>query len=137
MLLLEMPGEEMMTGDPAAFLTAQLDKLEATAHEVLPRRGWSAGQALAMPDALTSDDERIWVLDDDYKHNTLVVDVRFVLDLVAAHRKILELHKANSFGECFLCGWSDGYEHVNNETWPCDTIKLLAQGYGWAPEETT
>lgn len=108
-----------MSDDPAAFLAVQLDKLEATANEVLPRRRWNAGPA----DALTPADERIWVLDDDYKHNTLVVDERFVLDLVAAHRKILELLEA----------MDDEGERCNQSM----IRELLAQGYGWTPEEAT
>jgi hypothetical protein len=141
--------------DPAAWLAAELDKLEATAHEVLPQRRWNAGlpvpraEHLVMPDALAPDDERIWVLDDDYKHNTLVADERFVLDLVGAHRAILELHKpkmvdfSTGYDDpgwrqmCGNCYAGDQYWTASgvSDAWPCPTIQLLAQAFGWTCEE--
>lgn len=63
--------------DLVAFLKDRLDELQWVAESVTAHtdQGW---------------DPPVWVQDDDYKHNTLIVDKTWLLADVAAKRQIIE-----------------------------------------------
>lgn len=108
---------------PVEFIERKLAMVEKVAKE----EAWKVDKYRGTQ---SPDDEPIYCIDDDY-HHPLVGDELLVIDLAAATRKILDVHKANSFGDCFTCGWSDGYEQVGNDPFPCATVKALATGWGW------
>jgi hypothetical protein len=62
-----------------------------------------------------------------------------VLRRVAADRQILAEH-ANDYGDCAACGRpseeTNGRGHHFHEAvpWPCRTVLLLAEAYGWTEE---
>jgi len=61
-------------------------------------------------------------------------DPHSVLQRITAERKQLDLHR-NELGKCAECG--QGYELMDwGPDFPCATVRLLAEGYGWT-EETT
>lgn len=64
-----------MSSDLVTFLRARLDEDEQVARQVTMCEG---------------DDPSLWVLDDDYKHDTLVIDSARVLAEVAAKRRMVE-----------------------------------------------
>jgi hypothetical protein len=74
-------------------------------------------------------------------------DPAHVLRMVAAHRKLAGVHKPMdpSWTEvrlnrrieplkCNVCAEWDEYEAPVHVPWPCDTLKALAEAYGWTPE---
>lgn len=69
-------------------------------------------------------------------------DPAAVLRRVAADRQILAEH-ANDRGDCRVCAgeadYSDDAEgnrewHRSAELWPCQTVRLLAEAWGWTEE---
>lgn len=65
-------------------------------------------------------------------------DPSAVLRRVAAERQILAEH-ADASGECRVCaaeGTVGASTFLGNVPWPCRTVLLLAQAWGWE-EETT
>ena len=59
-------------------------------------------------------------------------DPAAVLRRIAADRKTLDLHQ-NVAGKCDECG--RGYELSDwGPDFPCATVRLLAEGYGWTEE---
>jgi hypothetical protein len=61
-------------------------------------------------------------------------DPDHVLRMVAAHRKLLEMHKpgGDQGDDCLgCCVGMNRWEDLIYDYWPCDTIKLLAGAYGW------
>ncbi|MGW9031491.1 DUF6221 family protein [Streptomyces sp. NPDC055722] len=56
-------------------------------------------------------------------------DPAAVLRRITADRKLLDLHQ-NVNGKCWECG--QGYELTDwGPDFPCTTVRLLAEGYGW------
>lgn len=114
--------------DLVTFLQARLDEDEQVAQQVTP---------------LPGPGPTMWVLDDDYKHNTLVIDASRVLADVTAKRAIVALHTGHhecvtwrrhstvlepddEFGEPRTSTTlvSPGYIHENDPT-----LRLLASVY--------
>lgn len=62
-----------------------------------------------------------------------------VLRRVAADRQILAEH-ANDYGDCTACGRpseetnSRGHPFFTEVEWPCRTVRLLGEAYGWTEE---
>lgn len=119
-----------------AWLVTQLNELEATARAASPGP-WRAtaehDEVIAVDDvtvaegfALSGQQLRATV---DY---IVANDPQSVLDLVAAERAMLELHRDAGSGRnygyvehaCAVCGIADSYAMP----WPCDTLRLLASG---------
>lgn len=109
------------------WLRGVLDELEATAR----RAGSVADHADLFVESVGAD---------------LVIGREAVLADITAKRAIIDLHVPDSFGNCVICGWDDGYaqEPVIHDPHPCDTIRLLASasahcsGYrdAWRPQTT-
>lgn len=58
-----------------------------------------------------------------------------VLCRCAADRKLLELHSPHN-GNCRTClEWSETEYHHLPVPFPCDTFRVLAEGYGWTEGE--
>jgi len=56
-----------------------------------------------------------------------------VLRRIAADRKLLDLHR-DDLGKCAECG--QGYELMDwGPDFPCATVRLLAEGWGWTEGE--
>ena len=152
MLQPELSGEEMMTGDPAAFLAAQLDKLEATAKAAHPGP-WRVVHDYYGPQVQSEVDGSDICDERDHDHHASYATGEplrrgdcdhialwgpdTVLRHIDAARKQLLLHAVlftgpdESWPVCSCC--DDGYQQQLD--WPCPTIELLAQGYGWSSDE--
>lgn len=79
----------------------------------------------------TADDKPLYEFDDDY-HHPLTGDPLAIIRLAEATRKLLELHEGEH--ECPSDPeWYRAYV-VDGEL--CETVKLLAQGWGWKEEQT-
>lgn len=111
-----------MTG-PVEFMLRKLAMVDKVAKE----EAWKVDKIRATQ---SPDDEPIYCVDDDYYH-PLVGDELLVIDLAAATRKLLEVHKANILGDCYVCSLTDGYEPSVHAEFPCVTVKALATGWGW------
>lgn len=112
--------------DVAAFLKDRLDELQ-----------WVAESVTA--DTAQDWDPPVWVQDDNYKHNTLIVDKTWLFADVAAKRQIIDEH-ANGWegwedpptqediesAYCVRCEDRDRHDAMR---WPCRTLKLLALPY--------
>jgi Family of unknown function (DUF6221) len=135
--------------DPAAYLAAALDTAEATAQAAVRKTGvweWScAHEGMETPPPshdlcarLGGCGEEIDLHDDgghtvEQAAHIAANDPAQVLRMVAAHRKLTELHGRRQLAQHEWFG-SDtpGAECVECEqSWPCDTIQLLAGAYGW------
>lgn len=116
-----------MTHPMLSWLNSCLDADEAIANEVSGRHEEHPGPG-------------VWVHDDDYRHDSLMVTKRAVLADVAAKRLILAEHPpVETFSggpDCWRC-----WDHIEPKRWPCDTIRILASAYrhrtdydpAWAP----
>lgn len=111
--------------DLTAWLRACLDDDERVANEAGPNE---------------LDDSRLFVLDDDYRHDKVIIPVARVLDEIDVKRRIIEAHSPHPDGgmgwhpdggydtidqACRTCGTPDEYATA----WPCHTIRLLAVPY--------
>ncbi|MEU4296400.1 DUF6221 family protein [Kitasatospora aureofaciens] len=54
-------------------------------------------------------------------------DPAAVLRRIAADRQILDQHQPVWADACTTCGTAEEYP----VPWPCQTVRLLAEGYGW------
>jgi hypothetical protein len=62
-------------------------------------------------------------------------DPASVLRRIGGERKLLARHSDNGYGNCSEC--SQGYECTDwGPRAPCDTVRDLAEGYGWTGETT-
>lgn len=108
--------------DPAAYLAAALDAAEATANAAAD--GWGYLWYTDLGNVL-SPAKATHVADNSPEH---------VLRLVAAHRKLLAMHVpgGDKGDDCLgCCEGMNRYEELIYDWWPCPTIKLLAEAYGW------
>lgn len=98
--------------DPAAFLAAALYEVKVTA--VTAAQGFE------------------WAL---HEHNQANRPAH-VIRVRTAHHKLAELHKRRQLAQHEWFGSvTPGAECTECErSWPCDTIRILAEAYGWTPE---
>lgn len=68
--------------DLPTFLLARLAEMEAPAIEVRDKVAWRR-------EVLGADDAVVWVIDDDYRHDTLGVRHQWVLADIASKRRII------------------------------------------------
>lgn len=68
--------------DLTAFLLARLAEMEAPAIEVRDKVAWRR-------EVLGADDTMVWVIDDDYRHDTLGVRHQWVLADIEAKRHMI------------------------------------------------
>ena len=127
-----------MTPDLLAWLTTAMDAAQQDA-EAAAERAWSPRWDY---------DDLVHEVRDLNNGNTLadiylpeigafVVanDPAAALRRIAADRKLIAEHAQYSLpdgseiDECRVCGGS-------NEAWPCPTLRILAEGYGWTEEVT-
>lgn len=133
-----------MTG-PVEFLEAAHGRAEQTVDR-LRNELWWIGNARhievytssAKADRIKFDsigvDGRDVTVTDAIQHALLAASPIDLQRRVAAERKQLALHQ-NVAGKCDECG--RGYELGNwGPDFPCTTVRLLAEGWGWT-EETT
>ena len=79
-----------------------------------------------------------WPSGDQAQHIALH-DPAAVLRRVAADRQILAEH-ANDSGDCAACGRpseetnSRGFAFFAEVPWPCRTVRLLAEAWGWTED---
>lgn len=111
-------AEAVMTHPLVEFIHSCLDADERIANEVSGLYEDSPGPG-------------VWVHDDDYRHDSLMVTKRAVLDDVAAKRAILDQHRFYLGGGAReqLCQTCGGEGVMNVVSWPCNTIRLLASAY--------
>jgi uncharacterized protein DUF6221 len=151
-----------MSSDPVAWLRARLDEAEATARaagEPWDREGAGQWTSECQHSAWDDEDEPvheyctvvtgdIHIYDegghDEYQATHIAFwDPATVLRMVEADRRLLELHrdKGDSPGYtesgygyidhcCATCGVFGEY----GVPWPCATIKIRAQAWGWIEE---
>jgi hypothetical protein len=150
-----------MTADIARWLADKLAEVEATAraaavvcnvfhedgHETKPNWSVYHQTVVIAGEEWRQTDDMVCNADDapDYADHIAAWDPETVLRHVAASRKILELHgqmdpvsaEARVYplktDFCDVCvNWDEGdYEGPPPVAWPCDTVKLLAQMWGW------
>jgi hypothetical protein len=125
--------------DPAAYLAAALDRVEATA-EAAGSEAWklfSLDPDESVISLAKSGDDVAEVIGDhpsEYAAHIAANDPAHVLRLVAAHRKLLAMHVpgGDKGDDCLgCCEGMNRYEDLIYDWWPCPTIKLLAGAYGW------
>ena len=101
-----------MTDDLVAFLREKLAATERIARQVTVHDG---------------DGEPLWVLDDDYKHDTLVVEASWVLADVEAKRAIVD--------RCATLLREHDLDCFDGTTLAGDVLRALAGAYrdrdGW------
>jgi hypothetical protein len=121
------------------WLQAKLARVEETARAA----GGDAWAVAADGDTVALYDSRRepvvydegWPSEAQQQHIALH-DPTAVLRQVAAARAILDEH-ANDYGDCTVCARasdeSDGRGSAFHEPlpWPCRTVLLLAEGWGW------
>lgn len=131
--------------DPAAYLAAVLDTAERTALDasITNGREWTFYRGpidnalitgnldgpfscvVAFDEGAPSEPQAAHIAANDPAH---------VLRLVAAHRKLLAMHVpgGDKGDDCLgCCEGMNRYEELIYDWWPCPTIKLLAEAYGW------
>lgn len=107
--------------DIAEFLTARVDEDEAVAREAGPSRVQDGFHELG-------------VLDDDYRHATVVISSERLLAEVAAKRAIVDLH-----GRAHECVGYYSAGDINTSAWcvaavDCDALRVLARVYADHPD---
>ncbi len=116
---------------PAELLRAAIEETERTASAVASG-SWSAyleggddGWAVESSDGALS----FTVGDQAMAWHAALNDPRAVLRRCAVDRKLLALHAPCDYNMgCAVC---DGEDYVSGRaTYPCETVKLLAEGYG-------
>jgi hypothetical protein len=142
-----------MTADLAAFLTARLDEIKQTARAATPGP-WQVDDP-SYPEAIVNYDghdvasggrwggeARIFNCDADAVHIALH-DPAFVLANVAAKKAIIKAHDYGWISlapgkpeepACSVCAGPGGRRWA---TWPCRTLRLLAQPFRDHPEWST
>ena len=144
--------------EPATYLVEKLDELEATAKAAAEERPppWRFVKAGSYSGVVASATGDLWdcegsdslCMDETVAAHVALNDPATALRHIAATRRLLELHKPKMFdfstgydepGRRQMCGHcytaDDQYFNVSG-AWPCPTIELLAQGYGWTPPAT-
>jgi hypothetical protein len=123
--------------NPAEFLATRLDEESAVAEEIKAASKREGGWIYSIDIRTVEGDTTTTI------RKVKVYNPDEVLSLVAAHRRIAELHTGSH--ECACYSKRDGvmdYDEIDNCVWvaeynePCSTLELLAQAYGWT-EETT
>lgn len=143
--------------DPAAYLAAALDEAEATARaaaeECAPPWKSYPGKGIVehsgpVPnyEGVFEREDQLWdsegcteswrrlCMDETVAKHVAVNDPAHALRVVAAHRKLLASHRPGGWqdSECQECvHGADHYGDLLRESWPCDTVKILAEAYGW------
>jgi hypothetical protein len=135
--------------DPAVWLTARLDEIEAAAnaaaHEAPSPWRRVGGLVEHSGAADYQKDQGLWdsegcrdgrlCMTDAVAEYVALHDPASVLLLVAALRKLLELHREwvtyIPQGVCDTCCPEGSTRPVG---WPCPTVRVLAEGYGWVEE---
>ena len=130
--------------DPAEFLKAALDAAEATANAAAeiwlgpdgvqrkPERFvYGDSAAVIAGENWTHTDDMVCNADDDVDNATHIAanDPAHVLRMVTAHRKLLGLHE----GEHECPSGPETYRAYVLDGESCDTVKFLAEAYGWTP----
>lgn len=113
--------------DLADWLLEQIAEDERRAHEVSGKDDLWNGEHLDL-----------WVIDDDYKHNTLGITRRRVLAECAAKQRILERHRPRVAVEGphegqLICGSSHGDDEYYAIGWPCADVMDMASVYAERP----
>lgn len=68
-------------------------------------------------------------------------DPAAVLRRITADRQLLELHQDDGCRDCTICAKPSeetnelGYSFHDPLPYPCDVVRLLAEGYGWSDED--
>lgn len=106
------------------FVQRKLAMVDAVAKE-------EAAKVEHLAAVATEDDEPLYVYDDDYWHPVLG-DALAIIRLAEATRKLLELHE----GEHECPSGPEWYRAYVVDGELCETVKLLAQGWGWTAEQT-
>lgn len=146
--------------DAVAWLVAELDRVEELARAACPARGpVPGGEVWSVEEYVPSSSDAVqtgaWVVTGPDGENGVAFvqgdrrarhivrhDPAVVLRRVAADRQILAEH-ANDRGDCRVCAgeadYSDDAEgnrewHRSAELWPCRTVLLLAEAWGWTEE---
>jgi hypothetical protein len=150
--------DKTLTG-PAEYLAAALDTAEATALDASTQQGpdwtfhpdnidralitgsgyagYTFGDVVSYDEGAPSEHQAEHIAANDPSH---------VLRVIAAHRKLAELHspmdavaaKARvlppGISLCNVCvaDTEPCYDGPPPLSWPCDTVKVLAEAYGWA-----
>ncbi|WP_448333522.1 DUF6221 family protein [Streptomyces sp. DSM 41534] len=94
---------------------------------------------------VSTDSNGIWFqcLSEEIAEHVIYNSPEVVLRRCAADRKILELHSPDN-GDCSACAepeqYSEDSEGAGEWTrsavpFPCDTVRALAEGYGWTEGE--
>jgi hypothetical protein len=122
--------------DIAARLEKVLDRIERIAREASGHR-WQAVRGDKLGDSWVLDEtSHLLETETPTAEHIVLHDPESVLRRVAADRQILAEH-ANDGGDCSTCGRpseeTNGRGHAFHETvdWPCRTVLLLAEAYGW------
>lgn len=126
--------------DPAEYLAAAITRTENLARAAddgpwsaggIGDHGWLISNANSF--AIETEDSQQGRATAD--HIAAVADPEAVLRRCAAERKILDEHPNVNEGDCGTCvngHW--GYPTHGGSSpasWPCATIRNLAEGYGW------
>lgn len=145
-----------MTADPLAYLTAALDAAEETA--LAATKGTWEVRSHDGPDgweiAATVREGREWgwvvgaengggIYEEPDARHIAMHSPAAVLRRITAERKILARHQDDGCGDCTTCGTDGGAVEVNgitytardSVTFPCPTVRDLAEGWGWTPEQ--
>lgn len=145
-----------MTADPLAFLHATLTATQ--------KRAEAAGGDEWTPQDHPSDTVAIYdskrepvVYDEGWPSREQVAHIvgnspAAVLRRISADRKLLDRHAAIDCKEfgcdcrscCATCRWTENDERGTEQAWgeptrhayPCPTIRLIAEGWGWTEEAT-
>ncbi|MDJ0345696.1 DUF6221 family protein [Streptomyces sp. H10-C2] len=118
----------MLTYLRAAMDAAQHDAEAASGNEWLSAPDGS-GSAWVM-----NEDMHLLETEEPTAEHIARHDPAAVLRRIASDRKLLDEHAQYSLpdgseiDECRVCGGS-------NEAWPCPTLRLIAEGYGWRADE--
>jgi hypothetical protein len=133
-----------MTADPLVYLTAALDAAEKAA-EAAKGTGdgnWTLDETYGESSRIEDKSRRGRVIvydegapDEDEAAHIVRHDPAAVLRRVAADRRILAGH-VNAWGGCSTC---TDRSNPDPRQWgiivyPCDTVRLMAEGWGWTAE---
>ena len=139
----------MTDADPVVWLRAALDAAERGA-QAAAKRAWSPhweyDSSVRQIRDLNNGNELANIYFPEIGNFSAANDPAAVLRRITADRKILAEHTDDGYGSCKRCagdheddcecGTVSGYHLREHLDYPCATMRLLAEGYGWT-EETT
>lgn len=123
--------------DILAYLDSAISSREAVARAAQAEGDTRDGRWYDDQDEEVIDDSAwrvAYTVSPAFRTHIALNDPASILRRCAADRKLLVEHRQLSlppdvvYDECRLCGES-------NEAWPCPTLVILAEGYGWTEGE--